>query len=82
MPAEWHRQLLAAAPGDSVLLRRPDRTVAVQLQSASAYPVPEDQQRTFARQMIRQERRQATLQHVLEQARSKAKIEYQDGFAP
>jgi peptidyl-prolyl cis-trans isomerase C len=82
LPAEWHRQLLAAGTGDAVLLRKPEWTIAVQLLSGSPNPVPESQRAALARQMRRQELRQAALEQVLQDVQSDARITYQDDFAP
>jgi EpsD family peptidyl-prolyl cis-trans isomerase len=73
---------LLASNGGLVLIPGDGTALAVQVMSVTAQPVPPDQQLAQTRQWLQQQRSDAVLQKLIDQASSGGRVEYQPGFEP
>jgi EpsD family peptidyl-prolyl cis-trans isomerase len=73
---------LLTSNGALVLVPQEGQTLAVQVLSVTPNPVPPEQRISTAREWMTQRRSDAALEGLVDQLKSKAKIEYQPGFGP
>jgi EpsD family peptidyl-prolyl cis-trans isomerase len=73
---------LLTSKGALVLLPQDGQVLALQLLSVTPQPVPPEQRLATAREWMTQRRSDSALQGLVDQLRSKAKIQYQPGFGP
>lgn len=82
IPPEIATKIGALPAGEPFLLPDNGRIVASVIQSAEPVPVTPEEAKPGAVNMLRQKALQDALGKKLEEARSAAKISYEDGFAP
>ena len=82
VPAQMMQQVLALPPGEPFVVPTPQGVVASVIVGKEAAPLPADQQQPLAVRMIRSQALDGVIQQRLTEARGKAKIDYQPGFAP
>ena len=75
-------QVTALSPGEPLIGASPQGVVVSVVTDRQAVAVPTDKARPMAAQMLRNQNLGALLQTRLKDAKAKAKIEYQPGYAP
>ena len=81
-PQLAYAQIAKAAPGEPFIAPGPDKAVANVIAAREPNPLTGDQARSAALEMIRREQADKVAQDRVNELRGKAKIEYQQGFAP
>lgn len=82
IPPQVATKIASLAPGEPFLLPDNGRIVASVIQTVQPLPVPSDEAKPAAVNMIRQKSLQEAVGKKLEAARSSATISYETGFAP
>ena len=81
-PQPIYAQISKANPGEPFIAPGPDKAVANVIASREPTPLAGDQARTVALEAMRREQAEKLAQDRVKDLRTKAKIEYQPGFAP
>ena len=82
VPAAMMQQILALPSGEPFVVPTPQGVVASVITNKETLPLPSEQAQPLAVQMMRAQSLEDVVQQRLKDARSKAKIDYQPGFAP
>ncbi|WP_287978682.1 EpsD family peptidyl-prolyl cis-trans isomerase [Sphingomonas sp.] len=82
VPQQMMQQVLALPPGEPFIVPTPQGVVVSVIVGKEAQPLPPEQARPLAVQMMRTQELDKILEQRLKDARAKAKIEYQPGFTP
>lgn len=82
VPDQMMQQVLALPPGEPFVVPTPQGVIASVIVGKEAAPLPTDQEQPLAVRMIRSQALDGVIQQRLTDARGKAKIDYQPGFAP
>lgn len=81
-PQVAYEEISKAGPGEPFIAPGPDKAVANVIAAREPNPLTGDQARSTALDMIRREQADKVAQDRINDLRAKAKIEYQQGFAP
>ena len=81
-PQVAYDQIAKTGPGEPFIAPGPDKAVANVIASREPNPLTGDQARSAALEMMRREQADKLAQDRVKDLRAKAKIEYQQGFAP
>ncbi|WP_269769693.1 EpsD family peptidyl-prolyl cis-trans isomerase [Sphingomonas sp. MA1305] len=82
VPPQMMQQVLALPPGEPFIVPTPQGVVASVITGKEVQPLAPEQAQPMAVQMMRAQELDKVIQQRLKDARAKAKIEYQPGFAP
>lgn len=82
VPAAMMKQVTSLPAGEPFVIPTPQGVVASVIVNKEAAPLPAEQAQPLAVQMMRNKALDGMMQQRLKDARSKAKIDYQSGFAP
>jgi len=82
VPEQIIAQIAALPPGEPFIVPQRGQLVASVVKSVEAQPLSEDQARPFIINVLRRKSTDEAMSKLLKDARDKAKIEYQPGFAP
>lgn len=82
VPPQMMQQVLGLPPGEPFVVPTPQGVVASVITGKEVQPLSPEQAQPVAVQMMRAQELEKVIQQRLKDARAKAKIEYQPGFAP
>ena len=82
VPAPMMQQVMSLPPGEPFVIPTPQGVVASVIVNKEAAPLSAEQAQPLAVQMMRNQALDGMMQQRLKDARSKAKVDYQTGFAP
>ncbi len=82
VPVAMMKQVTSLPAGEPFVIPTPQGVVASVIINKEAAPLPAEQAQPLAVQMMRNQALDGMMQQRLKDARSKAKIDYQSGFAP
>ena len=82
LPPAIATQIAALPAGEPFLVPQAGQVIASVIRSTESVPVPVQQAKPVAAELIRRQAVQAAMANEVKTARASAKIEYQDGFAP
>jgi len=81
-PQAVYQQISKLAPGEPFIAPGPDKAVASVISAREPAPLTSDQARAVALNAMRKEQAAKIAQDRVKELRAKAKIQYQQGFAP
>lgn len=82
IPAPMMQQVLALPPGEPFVVPTPQGVLASVIVNRETAPLSPEQAQPLAVQMMRAQALEGVVKQRLQEARAKAKIDYQPGFAP
>ena len=82
LSGEMARRLLGPAASGTIIFQLPNETIVARVLQAVPEPTPAKDRARFARELVRSEWSRQSVQSLLGQERSQAKIRYQPRFAP
>lgn len=82
IPPDAGRRIAQLAPGEPFLVPQNGQVVASVIRSAETVPVPADQAKAGATNLVRRQGVETAVRNELQRQRAAAKITYGEGFAP